>query len=134
MANVYLQQGDLKALDVLRLNGDHLKTLKLFKNDHVPAVDDVNANYTEANFSGYAAEALGTWNAAFLNGDDKGEIDADPIAFVHNGGGTSNTIYGAYVVDDNGDVIYAERFEAPRVMSSNGDTITYTPRLTAVSQ
>lgn len=134
MANVYLEQGTVKALDILRLDLDHLKTLKLFKNDHVPASDDVNADYTEANFSGYASVALGDWNAAFLNTDDKGEIDADPASFVHNGGGTSNTIYGAYVVDNAGDVIYAERFDAPRVMSANGDTIPYTARLTAVSQ
>jgi len=134
MANVYLQQGDVATLDRLRLDGDTLKTRCLFKNDHVPDPTDVNANYTEANFSGYASQALGTWNAAFLNTDDKGEIDADPKTFTHNGGGTANTVYGAMVKDDNGDVMYAERFDAPRVLSANGDSITYTARLTAVSQ
>jgi len=134
VANVVLQQGDISFLDTIRLDGDCLTTLRLFKNDHVPAVDDVDANYTEANFSGYASHALGNWNAAFLNPDDKGQIDADPHSFVHNGGGTSNTVYGAYVENDAGEIVYAERFDAPRVMSANGDTITYTASFTAVSQ
>jgi hypothetical protein len=134
MANVYLQQGDLATLNRVRLDGDTLKTLRLFKNDHVPAVGDTNANYTEANYSGYASQALSTWNAAFLNADNKGEIDAAEKTFTHNGGGTANTIYGAYVTNNAGDVIYAERFDAPRVMSANGDSIPYTARLTAVSQ
>lgn len=134
MANVVLQQGDLSILNTVRLDGDCLKTLKLFKNDHVPVVGDGNGNYTEANFSGYASVALGDWNAAILNDDDKGEIDGDPATFTHNGGGTSNTVYGAYVVNNAGDVVYAERFAAPRVMASNGDEIVYTPKFTAVSQ
>jgi len=133
MANVILQQGDLSFLNTVRLDGDCLKNLRLFRNDHVPAVDDVNADYTEANFSGYAAVALGDWNAAFLNGDDKGEIDGDPANFAHNGGATSNTIYGVYVTNNAGDVVYAERFDAPRVLSSATDEINYTPKLTAVS-
>lgn len=133
MANVFLQQGDESFLNTVRLDGDCLKTLRLFKNDHTPTVTDVNANYTEANFSGYASEALGTWNAATINGDGKGQIDADPVTFAHNGGGTANTIYGAYVTNDAGDVVYAERFDAPRVMSASGNEIPYTARLTAVS-
>lgn len=133
MANVYLQQGDTKTLDEARLTGNVWKNLRLFKNNHTPAVTDTNGNYTEANFSGYAAFALSTWNAAFVNADGKGEIDATPHSFVHNGGATANTIYGAYVTDDGDNVVYAERFSAPISMSANGDTIPYTARLTAVS-
>lgn len=134
MANVFLQQGDLSFLNTVRLDGDCLKTLHLFKNDYVPLVSSVNGNFTEANFSGYASVALNDWNAAFLNDDDKGQIDADAASFTHNGGGTANTVYGAYVKNDAGDVVYAERFDAPRVLSANGDSITYTARVTAVSQ
>lgn len=134
MSNVYLQQGDIETLNVMRLNGNLLNTLRLFQNNHVPAVGDTNANYTEATFSGYAAVALGTWNAAYLNGSNKGETDADVASFAHNGGGVSNTIYGAYVTDNVGNVIYAEAFSAPVVMAAVPNTITYTARLTAVSE
>lgn len=133
MANVFLQQGDVALLNRVRLDGDCLKTLRLFKNDHTPVVGDVNANYTEANFSGYASFALGNWTAAFVNGDGKGEIDAAPHTFAHNGGATANTIYGVYVTNNAGDVIYAERFDAPRVLTTAADSITYTARVTAVS-
>lgn len=133
MANVYLQQGDVKTLDEIVASGDVWVGLHLFKNNHVPDVTDVNGDYTEANFSGYAAISALSFGAAFVNPDGKGEVDASPESFTHNGGGTSNTIYGAYVTDDGGDVVYAERFGAPISMASNGDLITYTARVTAVS-
>lgn len=133
MSNVVLQQGDVAILDRLRLDNNALKTLKLFQNNHTPTVGDVNADYTEATFTGYAGVALGTWNAAFLNGSNQGEIDANPVTFTRTAGATSNTIYGAYVVDNAGDVVYAEKFSAPISMASTGDAFTYTPRFTAVS-
>ncbi len=133
MANVILQQGDLSVLNTVRLDGNCLKTLRLFKNDHVPAVTDTNANYTEANFSGYATFALGNWAAGFVNSDGKGEIDATPHTFAHNGGAVANTVYGVYVTNNAGDVVYAERFDAPRVLSAATDSIDYTAKITAVS-
>jgi hypothetical protein len=133
MSNVVLQQGDTAILDRLRLDNNALKTLRLFQNNHTPGVADVNANYTEATFTGYASVALGTWNPAFLNGSNQGEIDANPVTFTRTAGATSNTIYGAYVTDNAGDVVYAEKFSAPITMASTGDTFTYTPRFTAVS-
>ncbi len=133
MSNVFLQQGDTKLLNVVRTGTAVFKTLRLFKNDHDPVVTDTNANYTQADFSGYASANLGTWNAAFVNGDGKGEIDADAKTFSHNGGATANTVYGVYVTDEADNVVYAERFDAPRVMDSLGDSITYTARVTAVS-
>jgi hypothetical protein len=99
----------------------------------VPAVGDVNANYTEATFDGYASVALGTWNAAFLNGSNQGEIDANPATFTKTAGATTNTVYGAYVTNNAGDVVYAEKFTAPVVMGSTGDSFTYTARFTAIS-
>jgi hypothetical protein len=133
MANVILQQGDVHFLNTVRLDTNTLKDLHLFKNDHVPVVTDIDLNYTEADFSGYASVGLGTWNPAFVNGDGKGEIDAAPASFVHSAGVVNNTIYGAYITDSAGHVMYAERFGAPIIMAANGDTLPYTPRLTAVS-
>jgi hypothetical protein len=134
MANVVLQQGDVAILDRLRLDGQALHTLHLYQNNHTPSPTDVNGSYTEATFSGYGAVLLGTWTAAFVNGSGQGEIDAAMATFTHNGGGTANTIYGAYVTDQAGDVVYAELFPAPQVMSSLGNSISYTPAFTAVTQ
>lgn len=133
MANVFLQQGDVRFLDAVRDDGTVLHTLRLFQNDHVPDVLDIDADYTEADFSGYAAVALGSWNPAFVNVDGKGEIDADPTTFEHDGGGDDNNVYGAYITDQAGLVVYAERFDAPIVMEAAGNKVIYTARLTAVS-
>src|SRR5437867_487466 len=116
MANVVLQQGDLQFLDRLRLTGNDLTTLKLFQHNHDPLVTDVDANYTEATFSGYVPKALGTWNAAYVNPSGQGEIDANVQVFSHNGGPAANNVYGAYVDNGAGNVVYAERFPAPVLM------------------
>lgn len=134
--NVMTQQGDMIVLDMFSgaFPGGDIK-LKLFKNNHVPDVTDTEGDYTEADFSGYSSTSPAiTWGAAFVNGDDKGEIDADVKTFTHNGGGTGNTVYGAYVTDDTDRLIYAERFDAPVSMSSNGDAINYTAKMTAVQE
>lgn len=109
-------------------------TLKLFKNDHVPAFTDTLADYTEANFSGYSFGAALAWGAAFINGSNAGEIDAAMITETHNGGPTSNLIYGIYVVDGLGGLRYAERFVAPVSMAALGNQVKYVPIVTLINQ
>jgi len=136
MANVMTKQGDKIILDTV--TGDDspgTMQLKLFKNDHTPVVGDDEADYTEADFSGYSATSPDiAWGGAYENGDGKGEIDAVEKTFTHNGGATGNTIYGAYVTTDDDRLIYAERFPAPISMTANGNTIPYTAKLTAVQE
>lgn len=134
MANVFLQQGDVALLDRIVADAFLLADLRLFQNNHTPAVDDVDGDYVEADFSGYASVALSAWSAAFVNGSGKGEIDGGLSTFSHDGGGTGNTVFGAYVTDADGHVVYAELFPAPQVMEALGNSIDYTPVVTAVSQ
>ena len=129
--NTFVQQGDKIILDLLA--ADPLVYLKLFANDRVPLVTDTEANYTEATFSGYPGSTAITWSAAFVNGSAKGEIDGDPVDFTNSTGAVGNTIYGAYVVDGSGKLIYADRFGAPFVMTAAGATFSYTPVVTAVT-
>lgn len=129
-----LKQGTVIALDRLRLDGDTFTTIRLFQNDHDPDPDDVDGSYVQADFSGYSPTLLGDWNAAFVNGTGKGEIDADTVSWVHSGGATGNTCYGVYVTNADGHVVYAERFPAPQVMASSGDTIVYNAKFTLVTQ
>lgn len=134
MANVFLQQGDKAVLDSLVAGGTVFKNLKLFQNNHTPAVGDVNGDYTEATFTGYSAiDIHSTFGAAFINGSNQGEIDGSQQTFTRSAGATSNTIYGAYVTDNAGDVVFAEKFPAPISMATAGDAILYTPKITAVS-
>jgi len=136
MANVMTQQGDVIILETL--DGDDspgTMQVKLFQNDHTPVVTDDEGDYTVATFSGYSSTSPDlAWGAGFVNGDGKGEIDATQKTWTHNGGGTNNTIYGAYVTTDDDRLIWAERFPAPIVMNANGLQILYTAKLTGVQE
>jgi len=110
-----------------------ITTYRLFKNDFTPDADSVLADFTEADFSGYAqvfpAEAF------FKNDtDNRFEHQHEVGVFSHNGGATSNTIYGWYAVGTVNDglgtqseVMMAERFASPITMQESGDSIRIHP-------
>lgn len=103
--------------------------LKLFKNNHVPADTDTAADYTEANFTGYAAEPLvmGSW--VYTPGSPSTAVYGD-VVYTSSAGSQSQIVYGYYVVQRiSGDLMFAERFddndpEAPYTIVNVGDTIT----------
>lgn len=131
--NVFCSAAWLRYLDGLT-GSSELYQIGLFQNNHVPILTDTIASYTPATFSGYSGLSSLLWGSAFVNGATQGESDAPPVSWTHNGGGTSNTIYGVYVVSTIGNLAYAERFSAPIVMSVAGDMITYTPKITLYNQ
>jgi len=133
MSNVFVEGGWTRIWDAATA-ASKLARIRLFKNNKTPAYTDVYADYTDADFSGYTGYAALVWGASFINGSNQGEIDATPVTWTHNGGGTSNTIYGIFVTDGANNLIYAERFPAPVSMSANGDSITYTPSATMINQ
>lgn len=104
--------------------------LKLYQNNITPAEGDTAATYTEATFSGYASVSLtgASWGAA-----SGGTITNTERTFTHNGGVTSNSIYGYYVVQaTSGTLLYAERdAAAPFTIANNGDNIKITPTISA---
>lgn len=83
-------------------------TLRLFQNNHVPASTDTVANYTEATFTGYAAIATVSWGNAYLNGALLGEIDEVNRTFTQTANTVTNTIFGYYITDVGGNLIFAE--------------------------
>jgi len=107
----------------------------LFKNNVTPTEDTVIGDLTKADFSGYAGEIPFThWNAAAFS-TPRSEADASDVVWTHNGGGTSNDIYGYYVVDETGALAWAERnAAAPITISANGQTYTVKPKFTRRSE
>lgn len=103
--------------------------LYLFQNDHVPAADDVAANYVEADFDGYPGPIILTWGLGFLNAAGAGENDAALLSWTKTAGIVSNTVYGAYALTSAGDLMFAERFDAPILMGPTGALISYLPRM-----
>jgi len=108
--------------------------LRLYQNNQFPDPTDTAAAYIEATFSGYPGPVPPVFGSAFINGAGQGEIAATTLTFVHNGGPTANTVYGIFVTDSGGGLVYAERFGAPVLMASATDFILYTPRITVIDQ
>lgn len=104
--------------------------LRLYQNNIVPADTDTAATYTEATFSGYAPITLSgaTWGTP-----TNGSIAYPQQTFTHDGGGTSNNIYGYYVTQvTSGTLVYSERDPAAAFLIANlGDNIKITPTITA---
>ena len=83
--------------------------LRLFKNDYTPVDGSTLANFTQANFSGYAQIVLNAWGVA-VTVAGRASADHAPVNFTHNGGATANNIYGYYVVDaTEAELLFAER-------------------------
>lgn len=105
-------------------------TLRLYQNDYDPIPTSTVANFTQANFTGYAAIAVNTWGDAFLNGDGYAQIEEVARTFTCTGALTPNTIYGYYITDPAGDLVYAEKNLAGSVlMNASGKTYSVLPRI-----
>lgn len=112
---------------------------RLYQNNITPGDSDVLGTYTEATFSGYTEVTI-TW-ATIVTNSTTGKAEAiGPVnpQFDHDGGGTSNNIYGYYVIYDDTvteHLCYSERFsDAPRVMDTNDDSIVVPCFLTLRSE
>lgn len=125
-------EGEIELLDYLKatFNGANVK-VRLYRNDYTPVDASVLADFTEANFSGYAEQASGGYSFPLTVGG-KAQTTGTPKEFTHNGGATANDIYGFYVVNNAGTkVLWAERIaSAPVAMSANGHKLIVTPQLT----
>jgi len=127
MCLVVPNEGEVRLLDML-VGGDSFTDvrLRLYKNNYTPVAGSTFGDFTQADFSGYAEETPAFGSATVVNG--KGTIvDAAARLFIHTGGGTANTVYGYYVVDDlNNEILWAERFPSPILMSVAADQIAIT--------
>jgi hypothetical protein len=103
--------------------------LRLFKNNHTPVDTDTEADYTEADFIGYATELLVAGNWTFTPGDPALASYAPNVIFTSTAGGQSQTIYGYYVTQRlSGKLLWAEKYSdndvtAPYTIVNLGDTI-----------
>lgn len=109
--------------------GGNNHTLKLFTNDVTPADTDVAGTYTEATGGGYAALPLtnGSWTVTV--GNDPSDAVYAQQTFTFTGALTTNpTVYGYFVVDADGTLVWAERLTAAFTPANNGDNIKITPK------
>lgn len=101
----------------------------LFTNNITPGPTTTYSGLTLATFSGYSA-VTPSWGSASTDGSGYGSAAAAAAVFAHNGGGTSNNVYGWALVDITGGsekILAAERLASPpKAMTLSGDSITIT--------
>jgi len=130
------QDGTMVLLEKLRdLYLSASTFMHLFKNNYSPVETSVLGDFTESTFPGYAA-GLSAWNtAAFLNGSGKAEIDADSATVFTCSGSASESAYGYYVMDPTDtELLWAERFASPVVISTAGDFVSVLARFTMLTE
>lgn len=122
--------GELVILNQLRAQWGSALFIELYRNDYTPVDGTVLANLTVANYSGYAHQNATGWTAA-ATVSAVASTTADPKTFTVGAGGVGNSVYGYYVTDAGGALMWAERDANPPVgMNVNGDNYTVTAKFT----
>jgi hypothetical protein len=140
MALIVCDTGALAFLDSLRTiwNTSGTRTfLRLYRNDYIPVVGSVLANFSEANFPGYAAFTTNgnKWGAPVLQAG-RATTQFPPVTWTMNAATGGNQIYGYYVTGGGGTgVVWAERDPgAPIPMTAVGHTYTIAALFTLKSE
>lgn len=108
---------------------------RVYQNDYTPIGTSVYADFTEADFDGYALVSVTDFSAASLNVDNKAQSEAGLITWTMTGAVTPNTVYGVFITNATPALLYAERDPAGGVvMNAAGLTFSYKPRITLKSE
>lgn len=106
-------------------------TLRLFTNDHTPADNDVAEDYTEATFAGYSSITPLNWSDAVWDDVDAAISVEQVRGWVVTAPSPGQQVYGYYLTDPDGFLVYAERaIGAPTAMSTVGVAYVVYPRVT----
>jgi len=130
---IWPRDGTLKTMDALRAAFLPSLAIALYRNDYIPVAASVLADFTEANFPGYAPQSISTPNPAFLNGGMAAEVDADLVTFTQTAG-PAQVVYGYFVYDAALVVVAAQRFPAPVNMTGAGASLDVGVKFTGISQ
>lgn len=115
------------------LSVDEPFSLHLFNNNVTPSSSSSAGTFTETTFAGYSSVSLA--RASWVTPTTVSE--AAQTQYTNSGvtwdcTGSGDTIYGAYVLNGSGGLVWAEAFSTPRTLA-NGDTLNYTPVFTFIS-
>jgi hypothetical protein len=102
-------------------------TLRLFTNNYTPLDTSTASNFTEAVGGGYTAKALtnASWTESNVAGIEQAAYALQTWTFTGALSGNA-TVYGYYVTDADGVLIYAEA-QAPYQPANPNDQITLAP-------
>lgn len=111
-----------------------LYNVGLYQNDFTPRVSMLTTDIAACNFSGYAGLApTFSWSVPAYSGG-YASMTAHEIVWGHNGGPVGNFVYGYYVLDNTGELVWAERFcPAPMRVYRLGERVRMIPTLYLVN-
>lgn len=95
----------------------------LFQNNLVVDQNTLESALTEADYDGYAAEAI-TWHVASIDDTGTPELVSDQVIFRPTGTTTPNTVYGAYVKTAAGAYVAVGNTDGPIPMNATTDELT----------
>lgn len=135
MPLVLVNGGSLEALSRLLAAWNGQLKAGLYQNDFTPDAASTITSINPANFSGYVGlKNVTGWSAPVLSGV-RAFSAAAPLGWVHNGGPSQNWIYGYYVVNLSGVLMWAERVPGPpKGLVTNGNGYQVTPAFTQRSE
>lgn len=109
MAVIAMYRASLRACNTFVATTVGLQRVGLFQNDIDPKEWFTISAIVPCNFSGYdGLHDMLTWNTAVMVGNQA--VAKQPERFwVHDGGAVQGYVYGYYVVDDEGELLWAER-------------------------
>lgn len=134
MSLVLVNNGRTTLANQLRTYFNANTYLKLFQNNHTPVRGDTAASYTEATFGGYAQITLNSWGAASLTADFHALLTEIVRTFVCTGAPFTNTIYGYYIVDGGGNLLWAELAPASFNVDAINKAYSVIPQFTLTSE
>ena len=126
MAMLFPSVGKKRVLEKFLKDTENALTLRLYSNDVTPGNTDVAGTYTEVSGGGYAAVALASGDWTISNATPSVASGAQKsFAFT----GAAGNVYGYYVTDADGTLVFADRFGSVRTINYSGDTIKITPTI-----
>jgi hypothetical protein len=105
--------------------------LHLFKNNITPTKNSVVGDFVSADFTGYAPLTPLSTQAPYLDQNGNAALTSPVYQFLETGVVITNTVYGAYVTNAAGTVLFgAVRFDVPVTFSLVNDSANIVLRFT----
>jgi hypothetical protein len=107
-------------------------TYHLFQNNITATTASRIGDFTESTFPGYVDEPTSTWTAPVLAGA-AAVTTAAQLVFSCSGGGGQD-VYGYYVTDPGGTLVFSERYAGAPVSMVSGANYAVNPYFSAIDQ
>jgi len=101
--------------------------LHLSTTDIIPDQDTELADFTECDFTGYAASSAIVWGSAYLDATGNGTSAGTAKTFVATGSTITNIAYTYYVTTALGAYLFGGRLLVPVNFAEAGDGVTLLP-------